>query len=105
MDVEFQKIEDRTVNIVNVVINVESGCDWRLGEYSLYITGFIGALDLHSVGGVDDVSLIKDCIENNLEAIFSGAENQVDICVVLEEGGEWDGFSWHKYYNVRRINF
>ena len=67
MDVEFQKIGDRSVNFVEVLLVTESGCNPDEGEYSLSINSFIGTLDISSFGGVDDISLVKQCIDNNLE--------------------------------------
>lgn len=98
--ITFQKLESREVNIVQVAINVESGCNPHDGEYSLHICGFIGSLDLSSYGGVDDVSLIRDCVENNLDEINLPSEG---TCILtLEESGEWEGFNWLKYYIVKR---
>lgn len=102
-DVTFKKenIEDRSVNYVSVNITLESGCDPEDGEYGLHITSFIGSLDLSSYGGVDDISLIKEAVENDVD--FSKFPKEGTVKVILKESGEWEGYSWHKYYNVERV--
>lgn len=88
------------MNIVDITIQTESGCDISEGEYSVSIVGFVGALDLSSVGGTDDATLIKEAVD---EAIFN---NDIELCeegfkeVRFQESGEWEGFSWHKYYVI-----
>jgi hypothetical protein len=47
-----QKLSDRPINIVSVVIQTELDCDPAQGEYGLYISGFIGSLDTNAQGGV-----------------------------------------------------
>ena len=94
-----ERIENRPVNYVNVVLGVKDGCNPEEGEYSFMITGFLGALDIHSIGGVDDISLIKDCIENE-ELDFP---NNGELHIVLKETGEWEDVFWNKYYVVDRI--
>jgi hypothetical protein len=96
----FQRIEDRSINFVQVFISTEHDCDPHEGEYSLVLGSFIGGLDLSSIGGVDDISLIKDCIENNLESLNLPAEGTTEV--VLRESGEWEGYNWHKYYEIER---
>jgi len=98
---EQQSIKSRSINYVNVFIGTESGCDPSEGEYSLHIGGFIGALDISSIGGVDDVSLIIDCIENNISDIDLPEEGTTEV--VLKESGEWEDVHWHKYYIVERV--
>ena len=100
MEMSYERLEDREVNTVEVTIGVESGCNPFDGEYSLHIAGFIGALDIGAVGGVDDVSLIKDCIENNLEELPLPEEGHCSV--TLEESGEWEDVFWHKYYIVKK---
>ena len=97
----FQRIEDRSINFVQVFIRTEHGCDPHEGEYSLVLGSFIGGLDLSSTGGVDDISLIKDCIENNLESLNLPAEGTTEV--VLRESGEWEDVFWHKYYEIERV--
>jgi hypothetical protein len=101
MDIEFQKIEDRTINFIDVCIYTELGCDANEGEYSMLINSFIGTLDISSIGGVDDISLVKDCIENSLNDINLPAEGCTQV--TLKESGEWEGYSWHKYYEIFRV--
>ena len=101
MDMQFQRIEDRSVNYIEVCLYTESGCDASNGEYTMIINSFIGNLDISSIGGVDDVSLIKDCIENSIDEIDLPKEGCTQI--ILKESGEWEDVFWHKYYEVERV--
>ena len=88
------------MNIVNVSIQTESGCDPLEGEYIAHITGFVGTLDITQVGGLDDATLIKECIDNAIMC------NDINLCeegfeeVRLIESGEWEDVFWHKYYVI-----
>lgn len=97
----FSRIEDRPVNFVEVMITTELGCDPAEGEYTLHLVSIIGYLDLTSYGGVDDISLIKECIENSLEELKLPEEGCTQV--ILEESGEWEDVFWHKYYNIKRV--
>ena len=101
MSIDFQKIEDRTINFIEVCIYTELGCDLSANEYSIMINSFIGALDISSIGGVDDISLIKDCIDNGIDDIQFPEEGCTQL--ILKESGEWEGYSWNKYYEIERI--
>jgi len=95
-----QQLSDRAINYVSVLVETEKGCDINEGEYSLYIMSFIGSLDIYSPGGVDDVSLIKDCILNHLDDLNLPEEGCTQI--VLRESGEWEDVFWSKYYEIER---
>lgn len=97
---ERQRIEDRDINIVKVALDTEKGCDPQENEYSLRILSVLGCLDISSIGGVDDVSLIKDCIENDIDWEIIPEEGATFI--TLEESGEWEDVFWHKYYKIIR---
>ena len=97
----FQRIEDSSINFVQVFVETELDCDPSEGEYSLTIISFIGSLDISSIGGVDDISLIKDCIVNNLDALKLPPEGATEV--VLRESGEWEDVFWHKYYEIERV--
>ena len=101
MEIEFQRIADRSVNYVEVCIYTELGCNPSEGEYNMVVNSFIGSLDISSIGGVDDVSLIKDCIENNLDEIKLPKEGCTQV--ILKESGEWEDVFWHKYYEIERV--
>ena len=93
-----QRIENRPVSYVNVVIAVEEGCNPAEGEYGIAITGFIGMLDLTCTSGTDDVTLVKECIENEeLDFPKNG-----ELHLILKESGEWEDVFWHKYYVIER---
>lgn len=96
-----ERIEDRGVNFVQVIIGTESGCRVADGEYSVFIIGLIGELDIHSYGGVDDVSLIKDCIVEHIREWALPEEGTTEV--ILKESGEWEDVFWNKYYVVERI--
>jgi hypothetical protein len=87
------------MNIIDVVIQTESGCSVEEGEYSVSIIGFVGSLDISAVG-VDDATLIKEAVD---EAIMN---NEIELCeegfkeVRLQESGEWEDVFWHKYYVI-----
>ena len=87
---------------MQVAINTESGCNPMEGEYSLCLTGFIGALVLNAVGGVDDISLICEAIDEHVDWSELPKEGCTEI--TLRESGEWEDVFWHKYYVIERIN-
>lgn len=96
----FEQLKDRPVNYVSVEVGTESGCNIEDDEYSLHITGFLGALDIGIPGGVDDISLIKECVLENLDAIDFPEEGSTQL--ILRESGEWEDVFWHKYYELER---
>lgn len=96
----FQELKDRPINYVSLVISLESGCNPQDGEYSLHLGSTSGALDLNSVGGVDDITLIKECIEEYILSTEFPDEGYVDV--MLKESGEWEGWNWQKYYELER---
>ena len=101
IDVEYGKIEDRRINFIEVNLHTELGCDASQGEYSICITSFMGALNITCENGNSDVDLVKECIENSID--FDDLPDEGATNIILEESGEWEGYSWHKYYKVHRI--
>lgn len=101
MEMTKERISKRSVNYVSVYIFTENGCDPNEGEYTLHLQSFSNFLDICSLGGVDDISLIKECIEENLKSFYLPEEGATEI--VLKESGEWEDVFWHKYYEVERI--
>ena len=89
-----------TGNYVKAVVSLTTE---STSDYYVCIDSFIGNLDISSSGGADDISLIKDCINNNLEdwAIKLPAEGFCEI--LLKESGEWEGMGWHKYYEIENV--
>jgi hypothetical protein len=98
---EKAQLKDRQLNYISVFLNTESGCNAFEGEYSLYLASFMGELDISSVGGVDDISLAKECIENHLD--FSKIPKHGTTEIILKESGEWEDVFWHKYYEIERV--
>lgn len=94
------RLEDRTINYVGVSVCIEADCDVKEGEYSVSINGLIGGLDISAPGGIDDVSLIKECVDNYI--LGSNYSGDIVIDLVLKESGEWEDVFWHKYYVVER---
>jgi len=93
----MKKRDDK--NIVQVFIHTETGRSPLEGEYSIHIGSVIGALDISSVGGVDDVSLIRECIIGRvIDDIDLPEKGMAEI--VLRESGEWEDGFWCKYYEV-----
>lgn len=90
-------------NIVEVMIGTELGCDIEEDEYSIHISGFLGSIDLSQPGGTDDASLIKDCIDNNIHLLKLPEEGHTRV--ILIESGEWEGFGFHKYYEILVADF
>lgn len=61
-------------------------------------TAIVGALDITTEGGVDDITLIKDAIENDFD--FDSIEDEVCVFFRMKETGEWEDVFWHKYYVI-----
>lgn len=101
MEETREQLSDSPINYVQVLITTETGCDPEKGEYGLEISSFIGCLDISSHGGVDDVSLVKECIENDID--FSTLPEEGTTEVILKESGEWEDVFWNKYYIVDRV--
>lgn len=95
------KTESREYNKVAVTISVESDCDPKQGEYSMVISGLIGGLDINQFGGVDDISLIKECIENDFD--LDNLPSEGFSILQLEETGEREDVFWNKYYEIRSV--
>jgi hypothetical protein len=87
-------------NVIQVYIQTEKGCDPLEGEYSLSISNIKYPLDISSHGGVDDISLVKDAIENEFDLSSLPEEGLTEV--VLIESGEWEDVFWNKYYIVHR---
>ena len=101
MCITKSRIEDRPINIVSVGIYTSTGCKPEEGEYQIKILGIIGELDITPNGGADDISLIQECIDNNLD--FDKLPEEGFTEIILKESGEWEDVFWHKYYEIIRI--
>lgn len=95
---EQQKEENKNKVVCRMI--VESDCNPLDGEYSLYIVSQSLPLDIFSVGGVDDVSLIAECVVNDIGNWTIPEECCIEI--YLKESGEWDDVFWHKYYEIEK---
>jgi|GEM_PF-3500420 len=93
---ERQELSNK--NVIQVFIRTEKGCDPLEGEYSLSIGNSKYPLDISSPGGVDDISLVKDAIENEFDLSSLPEEGLTEV--VLIESGEWEDVFWNKYYLV-----
>ncbi len=99
METSREQLKDRQLNYISIFLNTESGCNALKGEYTLCIESFIGVLDISSV--VDDIVLVKECIENHFDFSLLPEEGTTEI--ILKESGEWEDVFWHKYYEIERV--
>ena len=105
IEYEFAKIEDRTINYVSVTLRAETDSNIDEGEFTTHISSVIGSLNICPIDtrhGVDCISLINECICENMDEI--GLYPGSSAFVVLKESGEWEGYRWLKYYVVERVN-
>ena len=89
---------DRVMKKVDVLLWLDKGCSKSEGEYSIHLQSFSEPLEIGQPGGVDDVSLILNCIANGVDEIELPEETCV--CVSLEESGEREDVFWNKYYVI-----
>ena len=108
MEITKQTLNDRMTNTVYVGVSLDG--DWSEGDYSIHIEQFIGSLAIDVPGGCDDPYLIKECIAENADAIFNDKSWPYDeprtegfFQVTLVEGGEWQGYEWVKWYDVKKV--
>jgi len=97
------KKEDRETNWVRVTINTESGCNPKDDEYSMFLVGLVGALDIHYVNdrhGVSDISLIREAISNDFD--FDLLPKEGYAVIDLRESGEREDVYWNKYYVIEQ---
>ena len=95
-----EQLKDREINYVEVCIITEAGSNPSKGEYGMGITSFIGTLNISARGMEDDISLIKECIEENIDDIKLPEEGTTQV--ILRESGEWEDVFWHKYYEIEK---
>lgn len=88
-------------NIVRVCIWLESGCSLDNGEYGLTMEGVIGALNIMPNGGVDDVSLIRECAEEFISGIDFEIPGDGLIELMMIESGELQDVFYTKWYEVK----
>ena len=94
---EKQTIKNKELNYARIGLSTECSAD----EFSIEILDFIGSLNINLLGGVDDISLIKDCITNSLDELK--LQRDCFYQIILVESGEWEDVSWHKYYEIIKI--
>lgn len=95
------------MNVVKVKVECEDGCTIENEEYSLNIYQFLGSLDINSVGGIDDISLIKECCDDYLlskDEYISRKEAFV-VDMTLSEVEEYEDVFINKYYQVSESIF
>jgi hypothetical protein len=102
LEMARSRIEDRTVNYVGVTVYCEADCDVNKDEYSIHLTSFIGSLDLNSPGGIDDISLIKEAVDEHV--LNEQYHGDLVVSLVLKESGEWQDVFWTKWYVIDRVN-
>jgi hypothetical protein len=89
-------------NYVFVRLTTEIGCKPSDGEYELVIIGFLGGLDISSNGGIDDITLLKECVENEFD--FNELPDEGFAEIILKESGEWEDVFWNKYYVIEKYS-
>lgn len=102
MIIQKQGIGDRRINTVAVLVTTEDDCDPKEGEYDLTVSQIIGELDIRSLGGRDDVSLIQEAISEWIGTADLPEHGITEV--VLRESGEWQDVYWVKWYEVDRVN-
>ncbi len=95
-----QQLSTKATNTVSVHVTTEADCNFNDGEYTAEIVSFIGGLDITSLGGVDDISLIQEAI-GEIEPELLPKEGVTEV--ILEETGEWEDVFWHKFYAVKEL--
>jgi len=80
----YKKIETPTSNIiVEVELQTENGCNPYEDEYTLSLIGFVsGSLNINQIGGYDDITLIKDAIQENLNDFKFPIEGHVNVVLM-----------------------
>lgn len=96
----FEEQKEENKNKIICRMFVESGCNPLDGEYYLYMVSSSLPIDICSHGGVDDISLVKEVIENEISAWIIPKECCIEI--YLKESGEWDDVFWNKYYIIEK---
>lgn len=96
ISIVFQQLEDMQLNKVRCQVEVNED-----EEKYVKIIGFTGLLDISNYGGVDDISLIKDCI-NECDDLTHINDDTVYV-VDVSESGEWEDVFWNNYYVVDKI--
>lgn len=86
---------------VEVLLWLDAGCSKEEGEYSTHLKSFSEPLEMGYMHGQDDISLIMECIENDIDDIDLPYETLV--CVTLTESGEREDVFWHKYYVISNV--
>ena len=88
---------------VTVRLLTEEGCNPEDGEYALFLTGISFPLFLNCSGGSDDVSLIKEAIENELDFSILPESGEAELELELHRTGEQEDVSWHTFYKIITI--
>lgn len=90
---DFSILKDRAgqKKVFQILITTESGCKVDEGEYSVSLVDMFDSwLD------EDDMSLILECVENEIADLVLPEEGQTPY--IVYESGERDDVFWNKYY-------
>lgn len=90
---DFSNLKDRAgqKKVFQILITTESGCKVDEGEYSVSLVDMFDSwLD------EDDMSLILECVENEIADLVLPEEGQTPF--IVYESGERDDVFWNKYY-------
>ena len=90
--------------IINVVVNSESGCNIHNDEFTHSVIGMIGGICLDEIGGESDFYLISECVRewlsDNSGIIGSSIDDDVDIELVMRSVYEQQDNGFIKYFEV-----
>ena len=85
-------------NRVTVTLHTNQYCNAQDGGYILTLDNTLQPLNLDSVNGPDDISLIKECIATCLRELPTDIEIAIEI--ILTENGEWEGPGFHRCFTL-----
>lgn len=90
--------------VINVVVNSESGCNIYDDEFTHTVIGMIGGICLDEQGGESDFYLISECVKewisDNSGLIGSRVDDDVDVDLVMRSVYEQQGNGFIKYFEV-----
>lgn len=89
---------------VEVEIILEEGCKIEEQEYTILITDLDGqSLNINAPEGQDDISLIKECIEDNIEELaLNETKKDFDLThVLLHKHNDFGEGFYREWYEIK----
>ena len=93
-DFVFSQLDDTMKNIVEVVLRVDVGCNFDDGDYGIYLINIIQG-EIEKI----DFDLFDEAIYERY-ARTNDLPDEVQFAIRLVESGEWEGYSWNKWYEI-----